>query len=77
MLSRLHTDMANEKENAGKLERRRSKRQRFLKFFRSWKQKPQAHDEVTVRPPFLPVLVTKPFDDRANGILSASAAGQQ
>ena len=77
MLSRLHTDMADEKANVGKLERRRSKRQRFLKFFRSWKQKPQGHDEVTVRPPFLPVLVTKLFDDRANGILSASTAGQQ
>ncbi|KAF1831572.1 hypothetical protein BDW02DRAFT_641382 [Decorospora gaudefroyi] len=53
MLRRLHNDMAD--ENAGKLQRRSSKRQRIMKFFRSWKQKqPQGHearDEVTGQPP--------------------------
>jgi hypothetical protein len=57
MLRRLYNDMANEKENAGRLERRRSKRQRILKFFRSWKQKPQGHDEVATRPPPLPLAL--------------------
>jgi hypothetical protein len=48
--------MVDENESTGKLERRRSKRQRVLKFFKSWKQKPQGHDEVVVRPLFLPIV---------------------
>jgi hypothetical protein len=56
MLQRLHNDMIDENESTGKLERRRSKRQRVLKFFRSWKQKPQGHEEVVVRPLFLPIV---------------------
>jgi hypothetical protein len=73
MLRRLHNDMGD--ENTGKLERRRSKRQRVLKFFKSLRpNKPQGHDEVDVRPPvpfvfdgnfnFYPL-----FHDRANGDL--------
>jgi hypothetical protein len=54
MLQRLHNGMVDEIEHTVQLERRRSKRQRVLKFFRSWKQKPQGHDEV-VRPLFLPI----------------------
>lgn len=37
MLRRLHTDMVD--ENAGTLLRRGSKRQKVLKFFKTWKQK--------------------------------------
>ncbi|CAE7024170.1 hypothetical protein PTTW11_03717 [Pyrenophora teres f. teres] len=45
MLQRLHNDMVD--ENAGKLERKRSKRQRVLRFFTAWKQK-QPHDVSTL-----------------------------
>jgi hypothetical protein len=44
-------------ENAGTLLRKGSKRQRVLKFFRSWKQKQsQQHDQVAapVRPSLFP-----------------------
>jgi hypothetical protein len=38
-------------ENAGKLLRKGSKRQRVLKFFKTWKQKQsQRHDEVAAAP---------------------------
>lgn len=47
MLQRLHNDMVD--ENAGKLERKRSKRQRVLRFFTAWKQKQPHH--VSVRRP--------------------------
>ncbi|RMZ71071.1 helicase [Pyrenophora seminiperda CCB06] len=45
MLQRLHSDMVD--ENAGKLERKRSKRQRVLRFFTAWKQK-QPHEVSTL-----------------------------
>ena len=35
----------------GKLERKKSKRQRIVHFFRSRKQAPEVHDEVPVRIP--------------------------
>jgi hypothetical protein len=62
MLRRLHNDMVGEK--VGKLERRRSKRQRILNFFTSWKQKrPQSHEEVAVRPPvpLLSLVIPTPY----------------
>jgi len=47
MLRRLHHDMVD--ENAGKLLRKDSKRQRVLKFFRAFKQKQtQRQGEVAV-----------------------------
>lgn len=49
MLPRLHAEMGE--KNEGKLERRRSKRQRLVQFFKTWKQKPQGHDDAPVRPP--------------------------
>ncbi|EDU48523.1 hypothetical protein PtrSN002B_005450 [Pyrenophora tritici-repentis] len=45
MLQRLHNDMVD--ENVGKLERKRSKRQRVLRFFTAWKQK-QPHEVSTL-----------------------------
>ncbi|CAO2651033.1 Nn.00g093300.m01.CDS01 [Neocucurbitaria sp. VM-36] len=48
MLRRLHMEMVEESDR--KLERKQSKRQRIVQFFRWKKQKPQSHDEVPVRP---------------------------
>ncbi|KAF1851951.1 uncharacterized protein K460DRAFT_401950 [Cucurbitaria berberidis CBS 394.84] len=45
MLPRLHTEMVEDSDT--KLERKRSKRQRIVQFFRWRKQKPQSHDEVS------------------------------
>jgi len=49
MLRRLHRQAVEVSE--GKLERKKSKRQRIVQFFRSRKQKPQDTDDVPVRPP--------------------------
>lgn len=56
MLRRLHHDMVD--ENAGKLLRKDSKRQRVLRFFRAFKHKQtQRHDEVTVPVTVCPLLL--------------------
>lgn len=49
MLRRFHKQAVEVSE--AKLERKRSKRQRVVEFFRSRKQKPQGRDVAPVRPP--------------------------
>ncbi|KAF1939151.1 hypothetical protein EJ02DRAFT_457197 [Clathrospora elynae] len=51
-------------ENVGKLERRRSKRQRVLKFFKSWKSKqPQSHSGV-----YLPAITHQTTPQEAQAV---------